>query len=95
MTRSSGSPRPESEFATIADLHAALSDLVGRGFGELPVQVLVVPGSTLQTLARAEGAVDDDKPALMIEFGGDSGRFPVSILSTEYLDVDSKRVAVQ
>lgn len=77
--------RPESEFTTIRDLNDRLSSLVSDGLGDLPVQVLVVPDSTLQAIARVSGgAQEGDRPALMIELGGGAeGRIPVSIVSTD------------
>lgn len=74
--------RPENEFATIADYQRALTNLVARGFGGLPAQILVVPDSTLQAVANAHGG--GDKPALMIDLGReDEGRIAPSLISTE------------
>ncbi len=76
--------RPENEFPTIRDLNDRLSSLVADGLGELPVQILVVPDSTLQAIVRVTGgAREGDKPALMIELGGADGRLPVSLISTD------------
>lgn len=47
--------RPESEFPTIEDARDVLQQLVDKGFGKLPVQVLVVPTSTMIALARDAG----------------------------------------
>lgn len=87
--------KPESQFPTIADLQSVLADLVAKGYGDLPVQVLVVPDSSLQSIARADGAPLGDKPALMIEFSAQEGRHPVSIMSTERLSRGGKPHVVQ
>lgn len=77
-------PKTENEFPTIRDLNNRLSSLVSDGLGDLPVQVLVVPDSTLQAIARVTGgAREGDKPALMIELHGADGRLPVSLISTD------------
>ena len=57
----------ENTFPTIRDLRDRLGDLVEQGLGELPVQILIVPDSTLQAIARNAGQKDDAKPALMID----------------------------
>ncbi|KKM98706.1 hypothetical protein LCGC14_1155180 [marine sediment metagenome] len=76
--------RPESEFPTIREISDGLSMLVSKGLGDLPVQVLVVPDSTLQAIARVLGAQEGDRPALMIELRNSAeGRVPVSIMSTD------------
>lgn len=77
--------KPESEFPTIRDLSNGLSMLVSEGLGDLPVQILIVPDSTLQAIARVTvGVQEDNRPALMIELGGSvEGRIPVSIMSTD------------
>jgi hypothetical protein len=78
------SERPENEFPTIADLRDGLTRLVDNGLGDLPVQVLVVPDSTMQAIARQAGS-DGVKPALMIELNYDegTGRIPVTVVSTD------------
>jgi hypothetical protein len=88
---------PESEFPTIADLHAVLTRLIERGFGALPVQTLVAPDSTVQALARDAGARADDRPAIMIEFELDdaTGRIPPSIITADRLSSSEPRSAVQ
>lgn len=75
------SARPESEFPTLNDLRACLDELIARGFGELPVQILVVPDSTLQAIAA-----DAETPALMIDFPVSTERMSVGFISTRYLD---------
>lgn len=81
------SARPENEFPTIRDLRDALNRLVDGGLGDLPVQVLIAPDSTMQAIARVAGgaAYDSNKPAIMIELDGPDGssRLPPSIVSTE------------
>lgn len=73
----------EDTFPTISDLCAGLKRLVDGGLGDLPVQVLVVPDSTLQAIGRATDGFDPSKPALMIEFDGVDGRIGPTVLSTE------------
>jgi hypothetical protein len=78
--------KPENEFPTIRDLRDRLSELVDRGLGDHPVQVVVVPDSTMQAIARDAGFVDDrGRPVLMAELAGpnDGTRIPVTILSTD------------
>jgi hypothetical protein len=69
----------EDKFPTIEQLRDRLSDLVGKGFGALPVQILVVPDSTLQAIARSLDHPPPNKPALMIDFG------EVSMISADRL----------
>lgn len=87
--------KTEDQFPTISDLQSVLADFVANGYGELPVQVLVVPNLTLQTMAHANGAALGANPALMIEITVDQARHPVSILSTAYLDGSAQTHAVQ
>ena len=80
--------RPESEFATIRDLRDGLTRLVDGGLGDLPVQVVVVPTSTMEAIARDTQGSDytPTKPALLIELDSPSpGRLPVTILSAGYM----------
>jgi hypothetical protein len=78
--------RPESEFATIRDYSEALAELVKEGLGDLPVQILVAPDSTLQIIARILGGPEKrDKPALMIELAKSSDRISVCIISADRL----------
>lgn len=75
-------PRPESEFPTIADLRDGLTELIEQGFGDLPIQLLVVPDSTLQAI-NGTGA---NKPALMIDLIAEgSPRMPVSLISSRFV----------
>jgi hypothetical protein len=78
---------PENRFPTIRDMRDKLSELVERGLGDLPVQLIIVPDSTLQAVARAsmpEGTnYNPNKPALMIEFDGVDGRIAVPMMSVE------------
>ncbi|MGX9392584.1 hypothetical protein ACWX0K_20250 [Nitrobacteraceae bacterium UC4446_H13] len=73
--------KPESEFPTIADLRDRLSELVERGLGDQPVQIVVVPDSTMQAIARTSN--DGGKPAIMIEMPGDGNRLPVAFISAD------------
>jgi len=79
--------RPENEFPTIDDTRTILDDLAKDGFGGLPVQIIMVPSSTMQALARhysPEGGVDG-KVAAMIEMTPDEngGRIPVCIVNAD------------
>lgn len=78
------SPRPLSDFPTIRDAAERLRELVDHGHGDLPVQVLVVPDSTLQALQHAVAPAAAG-PALMIEYPGQDGRMGFSLVSTERL----------
>lgn len=84
----------EHEFPRLRDALAVLSELVEAGLGDLPMQIIVAPDSTVQALARHSGAKDDDKPALLIEFEVGDGR-RVSIISTERLGNPLPRAAIQ
>lgn len=64
--------RPENEFPTIDDARDVLQQLVDKGFGGLPVQMLVVPPSTLVALARDAGGVGE-RPAIMLEIKARDG----------------------
>lgn len=83
--------RPESKFPTIKDVHSVMAELIDEGLGDLPVQVLVAPDTTIQALARHAGATDDSKPALMLEFDGKDGRIGVMVMSTERLEQTPQR----
>jgi hypothetical protein len=76
----------ERKFPTIADLRDRLSELIDSELGHLPVQVLIVPESTMRAIARSKGH-EDMRPPLMIELTpeGDFSRLPVSLISAEYL----------
>lgn len=87
--------KPENEFPTIRDVRDRLAELVDRGLGDLPVQLVVAPDSTMQAIARATPGFDPRKPALLIEFGGDQGRLPVSLISAERLRPERPNVTVQ
>ncbi|PWC54360.1 hypothetical protein TSA6c_00385 [Azospirillum sp. TSA6c] len=73
----------EQNFPTIADAAAVLADLVKGGYGALPVQIIVVPDTTIQALARAAGDAGN-KPALMLEYGGGE-RLPVCLITASRL----------
>lgn len=74
----------EDKFPTIKDVYAALASLIERGLGDLAVQIVVAPDSTLQAIARNSGW--DGKPAMMIDLAvGVDGRLPASIIATERL----------
>lgn len=83
------SGKPENEYPTLRDFRDRLSDLVERGLGDLPAQILILPDSSMQAIARQlyPSSKDDAKPALIIEL--DSGetplgrRLPVSVISMD------------
>ena len=76
----------ENKFATIQDMHEALTNLIERGLGDLAVQILVAPDSTLQALAFAIEPGYGGKPALMIDvLPGKDGRLPACIISADRL----------
>ena len=85
MSEAGREAMPENQFPTIRDVRDRLSELVDKGFGDHPCQVLVVPDSTLQAIARTAGQTPDDKPALMIDLCGDSDRLPVALISAQRL----------
>lgn len=77
---------PENKFPTIQDLRDGLTRLVDAGIGGLAVQVLIVPDSTIQAIARVSAPEHDHagKPALMVELDGTTeDRLPVTILTTD------------
>jgi hypothetical protein len=77
--------KPESDFPTIRHLRDRLTDLIENGLSDLP---LVVPDSTIQSVARATGGpdYDPDKPTLMIKLEiVDGSRLPVSLISTNQM----------
>lgn len=80
--------RPEHEFPTIRDLRDGLANLVERGLGDHPVQIVVVPASTMLVIARATGAPAADEPPLMIEFciADSAGRIPPTFVSTSFIE---------
>lgn len=76
----------ENNFPTIRDFRDKLTELVEQGLGEQPVQILIVPDSTIQAIARVtapDGYDNASKPALMVEMDGTDGRMPVLIYSTD------------
>lgn len=73
----------ENTYPTIADLHRVAAALIERGLGELPVQIVIAPDSTIQLLAER---VNEGKPALMIEYHAYEGRKPVAFISTARLN---------
>lgn len=76
---------PEHELPTIRDLRDRMSELIDQGFGDLPVQLVVAPDTTLQAIARA-AAGEDGRPALMIDLAAqDAPRLPVGLISVSSL----------
>lgn len=69
----------EDRFPTIKDAAKVLADLVDAGYGDLPVQIIAAPDTTVQALAKAAGDVGG-KPAIMLEYGG-GDRLPVCVIS--------------
>lgn len=64
--------KPENEFPTIEDARDVLQVLIDKGFGQLPMQIVLVPASTLAVLAKDAGHVGS-KPAVMIEMTARDG----------------------
>jgi hypothetical protein len=75
--------KPESDFPTIKDLRDCLNTLVDQGLGELPVQIVVMPDTTIQALAKAQ--MWDGKPTTMIEYSRDGKELGVMFISTDRL----------
>jgi hypothetical protein len=75
----------ELDLPTIRNLRDCLSALIDRGLGDLPVQIVVAPDSTMQALARAESQGADDEPALMIEYPREGQWLGVPFISTDRL----------
>lgn len=75
----------ENKFPTIRDFRDKLTELVELGLGDQPVQIIIVPDSSLQAIARVVAPPDfkHEKPALMVEMDGKDGRMPVLIYSTD------------
>lgn len=74
----------ENNFPTIRDLLNTLSELVEHGVGDLPIQIVVAPDSTIQALAQVSGG-DTGKPAVMIEFPRNGQALGVPFISTDRL----------
>lgn len=85
----------ENEFPTIGDFCDVLNKIRSDGFGDLPAQVLVVPDSTIQALARHAGAKDDDKPALMLLFRSDNSRPECGLVTTDRMQDTTPRNPIQ
>ncbi|MCF1502931.1 hypothetical protein L0F51_04015 [Afifella sp. H1R] len=84
-------PRPENEFPTVKDMSQAIDHLVELGLGDFPVQLLVVPVSTIEAIARTVDPAlpprPEGKASLMVQLdGAGEARLPVTILSAGYLD---------
>lgn len=78
----------EAMLPTVRDLCAGLSRLVEGGLGDLPVQIIIVPDSTLQAIARvtpAPGYDPSTDAAKLVEFDGVDGRLPMMMLTADYL----------
>lgn len=75
---------PENTFPTIQDYRDLLNDLVEKGFGDHPAQLLVVPDSTLQALVRHEHP-GDQTPATMIEWQVSEARQAAGLISADRL----------
>lgn len=75
----------EDRYPTIRDIRDKLDELVAQGLGDLPAQLVIVPDSTMQALARtlAPPGYVHAKPALMIEFDAIGGRLPVAVYSAD------------
>ena len=81
----------ENKFPTIRDLRDSLSELVTKGVGDHPVQVVIVPATTMYAVAKVTAGKHVDeatgRPPLMIEFviAASDGRLPVAFVSADYL----------
>ena len=87
----------EDKFPTLRDLRDGLSRLIDEGMGDLAAQIIIVPDSTLQAVAKVTGApgwnAQTDK-AKLIEFDGVDGRLPMMMLTADYVngkDMPSRR----
>ena len=79
--------KPESEFPTINDAIKRLSELANSGLGSLAIQAIIVPDSTLQTIAKTSFEAEENlKPALMIELGSSERSSSVLLVSAEPLN---------
>lgn len=66
----------QSELPTLADLHSVLETLISEGHGDLKLQVVAVPITTVQSLAadtmaryeQTDGVPQSAEQAAMIEF---------------------------
>jgi hypothetical protein len=77
------SQKPENQFPTVADLRDQLNALIDEGLGDLPVQVVVVPDSTMRAIST-HGGNGQSRPAVMVELGGSKeSRLPVTLVSAE------------
>lgn len=74
----------ESTFPTIQDYRDLLTKLVDEGFGDHPAQILIVPSSTLDVLAKHAGATGG-RAALMLAYGNASGRQEACLTTVERL----------
>lgn len=75
----------EDTFPTIRDASEVLDHLVEKGFGDLPLQFVIVPPSTLAALAKDAGH-SGGQPTLMIEmFARDGAEVGLLIASVENL----------
>jgi len=81
----------ENNFPTISDLRDLADTMIDRGFGELPIQIVVVPDSTLQSIA---GHQADGKPAIMLDFTNKGGRMALSFISADRLQDRGMSLAV-
>lgn len=83
----------EDKFPTIREYRDWLTSLVDQGLGDLPTQVLVAPGSTVQAVARILGDVGE-KPALMVEHQKVGGIGP-NMVAADYLHSSARAARVQ
>lgn len=83
----------EDKLPTIREYRDWLTSLVDQGLGELPTQVLVAPGTTVQAIARVLGDVGE-KPALMVEHHKDGGVGP-NIVAADYLHSSARAARIQ
>lgn len=86
--------KPESEFPTIRHAADVLAEMVANGCGELPVQILIVPDSTLVALAKAANDPAADKVRMM-EFTAAGRDMGLLLASVDALNGDLNRHRVQ
>jgi len=71
----------ENRFPTINDAIEVLTELAKEGFGELPIQIIAVPDSTIQALTKCSGAI-------MVDYDPEHGRLPVGLITVNRIAGD-------
>lgn len=83
----------EDKYPTIREYADWLALLVDQGLGELPVQVLVAPGLTVQAVARILNG-ETGEPALMVQAMKHDGIGP-NLVDADYLHSSARVARVQ